>query len=216
MSRHLPQATQLGFDALLKNAESANATRQIERECAHLPGTLEEALPFYRALIDRHHAAMLAGDAATAMALRGEADRLATKLNNYEAGILAGDDAPGNVLDRETRAPEGSVPLWGQSGSFEVACGNMRVRITMDGIFGIASNVYHWIGFSARAVELDKPFLSETGYRSFIAIGGALEPGFTPDSFAREVIAAHVKHALKGKLPAIRPEHRRAKCGAAS
>jgi hypothetical protein len=100
------------------------------------------------------------------------------------------------------------VPLWGQSGRFEVACEGMRVCIEMDGIFGLASNVYHWLGFCARAVEFDKPFVSETGYRSFIAVGGELEAGFTPDRFAREFIAAHVKHSLKGRLVAIKPEHR--------
>jgi len=54
------------------------------------------------------------------------------------------------------------------------------------------TNCYHWLGFSARAVEFDKPFLSETGYRSFIAISGELEAGFTPDRFAGEVISAYV------------------------
>lgn len=88
----------------------------------HLPGTLAEALPFYRALIERHHAAMLEGDAATAMQLRGEAERLATK-NNYEPGILAGPNVPGNLLDRKTRAKAGRVPLWGQRGTFEITCG---------------------------------------------------------------------------------------------
>jgi hypothetical protein len=100
------------------------------------------------------------------------------------------------------------VPLWGQSGLFEITCGSMRVEVEMDGIFGVASNFYHWLGFSARAVEFDKPFLSETGYRSFVAVGGALEPGFTPDRFAREVISAHVQRKLNGRLVTIKPEHR--------
>jgi hypothetical protein len=214
--RRTPRSpAQLGFDALLANAESANHTRQTERECAHLPGTMVDGLPFFRALIDRHHAAMVAGDADTAMQLREEADRLATKLNNFDGGILADDDSARNVLDRETRAPDGTVPLWGQSGSFEAAYGSMRVRIEMDGIFGTASHVYHWLGFAAHAIEYDKPFLSETGYRCFVAIGGVLEPGFTPDIMAREVIAAHVKRELKGKLLAIEPEYRQRKRKAA-
>jgi hypothetical protein len=206
--RRTAQATQLGFGDLLADADTANNHRQMEREAAHLPGTFEEAVPFFRAMIDRHHAAMLAGDAATAMQLREEADRLATKLNNFEAGILADKDAPGCVLDRATRAPDGTVPLWGQSGSFEITLDAMRVRIEMDGIFGLASNVYHWLGFAAHAVEWDRPFLSETGYRSFIAIGSELEPGFTPDRFARELIAAQIRRENKGKLLNIKPEFR--------
>lgn len=211
MSTRRTQPAQLGFDALLAGAERDNVNQQKARECAHLPGTMEEALPFYRALIDKHHAAMLAGDAATAMALREEAHRLGEKLNNFEPGISADDDAPGCVLERETRAPDGTVPLWGQTGTFEIAIGAMRVRIEMDGIFGIASSVYHWIGFAAHVVELDKPFFSETGFYSFVAVGGELEPGFFPDSFTRAVIEATIRRKMKGKLVAIKPEYRRRK-----
>jgi hypothetical protein len=217
MRRRSPsEATQLGFGDLLADADSTNNQREMERSCAHLPGTYEEAVPYFRALIDRHHAAMIAGDADTAMRLRIDADLLATKLNNFEAGILADADSPGNVLDRLTRAPKGTVPLWGQSGSFEIDLNGMRVRIALDGIFGLASNVYHWLGFAAHAIDYDRPFLSETGYRSFIAIGGELESGFTPDRFAREVIAAQIKRENKGKLLTIKPEYRDRKRTASS
>jgi hypothetical protein len=214
--RSPPEAMQLGFGDLLADAENANNQREMERSCAHLPGTYDEALPYFRALIDRHHAAMMAADAPTAMRLRIDADLLATKLNNFEAGILADADSPGNVLDRLTRAPKGTVPLWGQSGSFEINLDGMRVRIAMDGIFGLASNVYHWLGFAAHAIDYDRPFLSETGYRSFIAIGGELEPGFAPDRLAREVIAAQIKRENKGKLLSIKPEYRNRKRKSAS
>jgi hypothetical protein len=206
--RHLPQAAQLGFNSLLDEAEEANTTRALAKELAHLPGNMEEALPFYRALIERHHAAMLAGSERETMEVREEADRLATKLNNYERGIIAGDDAPGCVLERLTRAKDGTVPLWGQTGSFEIMHGAMRVQIEMEGIFGVASNVFPWLGFAAHAIEWNKPFLSETGYRSFIGLRGGLQPGMTPDSFAREIIALHVARELKGKLLAIKAEYR--------
>lgn len=206
--RSTSEATQLGFGDLLADADSANTQREMERSCAHLPGAYDEALPYFRALIDQHHVAMMAGDAAIAMRLRIDADLLATKLNDFEAGILADEDSPGRVLDRLTRAPKGAVPLWGQSGSFEINLDGMRVLIAMDGIFGLASNVYHWLGFAAHAIDYDRPFLSETGYRSFIAIGGELEPGFTPDRFAREAIAAQIRRENKGRLLAIKPEHR--------
>ena len=41
--------TQLGFGDLLADADTANEQRQLDRETAHLPGTMAEALPFYRA-----------------------------------------------------------------------------------------------------------------------------------------------------------------------
>jgi hypothetical protein len=206
--RHMPQAAQLGFNSLLDEAEEANTTRTLAKELAHLPGSMDEALPFFRALMERHHAAMVAGEESEAMALREEADRLATKLNDYEPGIIADVDAPGCVLERLTRAGDGTVPLWGQTGAFEITHGSMRVQIEMDGIFGVASNVFPWLGFAVHAVEWGKPFLSETGYRSFIGLRGGLQPGMTPDSFAREIVALHVSRELKGKLLAIKPEYR--------
>ena len=51
-----PQQLGFGFDDMLK-----------EQETAHLPGTMDAAIPFYRNLIERHHAAMLAGDVPAAM-----------------------------------------------------------------------------------------------------------------------------------------------------
>lgn len=209
MSRNNQQAEQLGFDALLTSAEEANITRQQERACAHLPGTMDMAVPFYRDLIERHHRAMLAGELETVMQLREEAHLLAVKLNGYEPGILADDDAPGYALDRATRAPDGAVPLWGQSGSFEIISDGMRVRIEMEGMFGTGASFMAWMGFAAHAVDCNKPFLSHTGYRSFLGIDGDLEPGFTPDGFALAIIAAHVRRELKGRLVAIKPEYRK-------
>ncbi len=200
---------QLGFESLLTESDTDNKFRRQEKAHGHLPGTMEEALPFYRALIEQHHAAMLAGDIVAVQRIRGEADGLALKLNNYEPGILADDDAPGCVLARATRAPDGAIPLWGQEGSFIVTRGAMRVRIELEGMFGIASSFMPWPGFSAHALEWDKPFLSETGYRSFLGVGGALEPGHTPESFCSAIIEAYVTRELKGRLRKIAPQYRR-------
>lgn len=202
------ETQQLGFDSLLASAETANQTRQEERACAHLPGTMDAALPFFRDLIALHHQAMLAGDAETVRHLREEAHLLALKLNGYDPGILADGNAPGNLLARATRAPEGTVPLWGQSGIFEITSDGMRVRIEMEGIFGIGASFTMWVGFAAHAVDWDKPFLSETGYRSFLGVGGDLQPGFTPDSFATAIVAAHVRRELGGRSVAVHSEYR--------
>lgn len=209
MNKHSPNNVgQLGFDALLNEAEAANAALRLERETGHLPGTYGEAIPFYRNLIERHHAAMLTADVEAVMRMREEAHSLALRLNGGEPGILAHDDAQGYVLARETAAPQGSVPLWGQDGSFVVGVDRMRVQIEMDGMFGIGSTAMFWPGFAARAVDLDAPFLSETGYRSFLGLAAAPSSGMTPDSFAREAIATHVRRALGGKLVLIEPQYR--------
>ncbi len=116
------------------------------------------------------------------MTLRGEARSLALRLNGGERGILADEDAPGCVLERESAAPPGAVPLWGQKGAFIVTVAGMRVRVALHGVFGIGSWSGFWPGFAAHAVDWDKPFLSETGYRSFLGIYAP--PCFRPDARA--------------------------------
>jgi hypothetical protein len=163
-------------------------------------------------MLERNNQAMLAGDAKTAMAIRKEANRQAVKLNDGDLGILGGPDAPGYVLMRETAAPPGTVPMWGQQGDFTVTIDDMPVHITMDGMIGVYAGMNVWPGFSANAVEPDKPFLSETGYRSFLGANANMMPGMTPDVFAREVIAAHIaahiKEECKGRLRIVKPAYR--------
>jgi hypothetical protein len=206
---------QLGFDGLLAAAAEDNRKHKAERETAHLPGTMEEAIPFYRLLIRQHHAAMLAADVDTAMRLRKEASLLALRLNGGEPGILADDDSPGIVLARETAALVDAVPLWGQEGNFTIEVNGMRVRIELDGMFGIGSIYGYWPGFDAHAVDHLRPFISVTGYRSFLGIHAEPAPGLTPDAFAEKIIAAHIRHELKGRLVAIEPRYRQGRDEAA-
>ena len=199
---------QLGFDSLLENSDTENRERKLAWQTAHLPDTMEEGLAHYRLLIRRHHAAMLAADVAGTMRLREEADNLALRLNGFDRGILAGPEAAGCILERETVAPAGSIPLWGQSGTFTTELDGMKVRIALDGIFGIAARWYFWPGFVAHAVGWDRPFLSETGYRSFLGLYAAPEPGLGPEGFVRRVLGAYISRELKGRLVTIGPEYR--------
>lgn len=169
---------------------------------------MDEAVPFFRDLIERHHAAMLAADADEITRLRDEAHKLALRLNKGEPGILAGPDAPGCMLARLTLAGEGAVPLWGQGGSFIVTLGRMRVLIEMDGMFGISAPYCTWMDFCARAVDWNKPFLSETGYRSFLGVHADRVPDMTPDAFAAAVIERFVASTLNGKLVRIQKQYR--------
>ena len=202
MTNHDTQS-QLGFDALLAGADSDNRARKFERETAHLPATYDEAIPFYRGLIEQNHAAMLAADVEETVRLHDEVYKLALRLNGGKKGIIADEGAPGCVLERETAADTGIVPLWGQTGDFIITVGTMRVRIELDGMFGLAARFSLWPGFSALAVDYDLPFISETGYRSFLGIHADLEPDLTPDAFTQEVIVAYVERELKGKLVVI-------------
>jgi hypothetical protein len=174
-----------------------------EKETAHLPGEMEQGIAHYRGMLEQHNAAMLAGDEKGAVAVQKEAVRLAVKLNDGEPGILGGPEAPGYVLMNATAALPGTVPMWGQKGEFDIKVGEMPVHIKMDGMLGISRHCNIWPGFSAHAIDYDKPFLSETGFRSFIGVHANLVPGLTPDTFAREVIQHFLKTECKGKLRKI-------------
>ena len=143
------------------------------------------------------------------MAIRKEAHDLAYKLNGFQPGIRGSNDVSGRVLEHETAAEDGRVPKWGQTGRFQIIVGKMRVSIEQHGIFGIGALHMYWPGFAAHAVDLDKPFLSETGYRSFICAGltlnGQVATGVCPDGCASEMIFQHVSRDLKGKLFRIMP-----------
>ena len=206
---HRPDPTrQFGFDALLLDAEQANHARKMEQKYAHLPSTMADAVPFLWELLDEHHAAMVAGLADETMWCREEARNLAVHLNGGRAGILADEASPGCVLARETSAAPGTVPAWGQNGSFIVTVAGMRVRIEIEGIFGLFAAWSFWPSFSAHAVDPGRPFISETGYRSFLSVRLAPLPGLLPDSFAAEAIEAHLRQEMKGKLVAIEPRYR--------
>jgi hypothetical protein len=185
-----PQQLGFGFDEMAEDERTA-----------HLPATMEEAIPYYRGIIERHHAAMLAGDEPKVMEIRQEAHDLAIKLNGGEVlGICGGPDAPANVLERETAAAPGTVPMWGQEGSFTVDVNGTKVRIEQDGIFGVSTGSMFWPGFGAHAVDYQRPFISETGYRSFIGCHADVVPGITPDVFAAEMVKAYIDRECKGKL----------------
>lgn len=206
MSTH---ATQLGFEALLQDADADNSARIFDRETAHLPTDWAEALAFHGTQITDHHAAMLAHHFDAAVAIRNEAHLLAAKLNGGRHGILADDNAPGCRLDVQARAPDGQVPLWGQSGRFDVNTAGLTARVEMDGMFRIGATAMIYCGFSVLAVHTDTPFLSATGYRSFLGASAPPETGMTTEEFVRRVIEAFVKIELRGRLLQIGESYRK-------
>jgi hypothetical protein len=62
MRKSETDAGQLGFDDLFKETDAINEAAAFEREFGHLPTSVEEAVPYLRSLIERHHAAMMAGN----------------------------------------------------------------------------------------------------------------------------------------------------------
>lgn len=204
---HNDSSQQLGFDALLADTDAQNQKRQFERETAGLPGEMEQGLSHYRQLIGAHHRAMMAADGEEIIRIRDEAHLLATKLNSGESGILAGSDAPGSVLMARTAAPDGQVPRWGQVGNFTLEIASTPVRIEMEGMLGIASHT-HWLGFAIHAVDWEKPFLSNTGYRSFLGVCIDMKPDLAPDAFVEYALNTYLRDDLGGALEPIDARYR--------
>jgi hypothetical protein len=102
-------------------------------------------------------------------------------------------------LERATAAAEGVVPIWGETGNYTIDVDRIKVRIEQDGIVATGSHAMFWLASSAHAVDYDNPFLSETGYRSFIGIFAPPEPGVTPKDFAKGVIRGYLQREHKGK-----------------
>jgi len=146
------------------------------------------------------------GLAERSQKIQDEADEVAYKLNGGDAGIKAGPEAPCYVLERATHADQGKVPLWGQTGEFTMTVRGAQVRIEMDSMFGIGAMPIP--GFSAHVVAPDKPFISETGYRSFIGYQPSIPPGMTPDAFAVNLIEHYLDRECKGKLRPLEPKYR--------
>ncbi|HIF4305210.1 TPA: protein klcB [Salmonella enterica subsp. enterica serovar Infantis] len=85
------------------------------------------------------------------------------KLNGGTFFGCQGDaEAAGRVIERHCRAMPGDVPMWGQVGEFLVDVGGVRAVVEVSDGFGSLINRH----FSFHAVDLDGPFVSETGYRS--------------------------------------------------
>jgi hypothetical protein len=191
-----------GFGDMLAEADRANQKRRQDREAAHLPDTWDEGIALHRQQIAAYDKAIRAGDWRLANAISQEADKLAVKLNGGDTGILADKEtSAGYVLARRCAAPAGTVPLWGQSGAFQVTvtAQDIPVAIKFDGLFGLGTD-----GFEARVVDKDRPFISPTGFRSFLSnVPVGREVGV--DRYIIGVIEDHVAHELKNRLVMVRP-----------
>lgn len=77
-------------------------------------------------------------------------------------GSCAGDDSAGTIVKRYCAAVPGVVPLWGQQGEFLINVKDIRCWVKYGGGLGSVPNSH----FEFNAVDLDAPFISETGYRS--------------------------------------------------
>ena len=124
-----------------------------------LSGNLETLLDdAMRAVFDQDHCVMKCDTKGAALA-RECYEAIVWKLNGRTFFGSALEGGGGSQVDSYCQASAGEVPMWGQRGIF---------RISVDGIEAIVEVGSPLYGgcVAFHALDLDKPFISETGYRS--------------------------------------------------
>ena len=175
-------------------------THARQQELIDNPALIAAALPAFNALLDEYDACIRADDWEAAHRVNDRADAFASELQGGDGcGILAPEGA-GKLLELAAAAPDGTLPNWGQCGNFVIQVGLTLVRVEYDGIFGY--------GFSIHAVKWDRPFPSETGYRSFAGVWPtAVKLGSSVADWVKWNVEEYIKRECKKGLPFIRFEH---------
>ncbi len=151
---------------------------------ADLPDDQAGVLVAAREAVAAIDAAIMRGDASAAESASNRYEACVWKLNGgTHFGCMGSDDAAGYVIRDYCRATAGAMPLWGQCGEFLVIQDGMRVWVEYSEGMGSPLDAH----FQFHAVDLDAPFISETGYRSAFSSACA---GETVAEVARRVVAA--------------------------
>lgn len=148
---------------------------------------------------ERYHDAVIAGDVGALDDAQTAYSAMVYVLNGGTfMGCIADPDSSGNVLGRAVAAPAGQVPRWGRSGEFLLEVGSLRLRVVVgDNMLGNHLPVELW------AVDLDQPFVSETGYRSSgLTVTSCM--GKTVDQALKALVLGILAH--EGRPKPIRPD----------
>lgn len=129
---------------------------------AKVPDTEAAMLKAAKSAVDSYHEAIVQNRPGQAREGQALLEAIAWKMNGgTELGVSAGADSPAARIGAHCAAKPGAVPAWGQAGEFLVTHEGMRVWVKVgEGAEALATHV------SFNAVDLDQPFLSETGYLS--------------------------------------------------
>ena len=156
-----------------------------------------------RAAVRAYHDAMMASDAAAAADATRIYDACIWRLSGDTFfGSMADEQSGGRRLAAHCAAEDGARPLWGQKARFVVDIGSVRAIVSYSGMDGAVSQ-----HFEFRAIDQDRPFISDTGYRSHFFKPA---PGRTVYDQAAEALAyltVRRKDFCEG-LRLIKPEYR--------
>ncbi len=142
------------------------------------------------------------GDGAAAEVAGDRYEAIIWKLNGgTNFGCMADDEAAGRVIERHCAAVPGDVPLWGQRGQFLAVAGDVRALVEYEAGYGGPLNAH----FQFHAVDLDRPFISATGYRSHFdtARGCMTVASITGRALMADASWLHVKLLLVLALCAV-------------
>ena len=159
---------------------------------------IAQQLPDDHRILDAAYAALkqlddacIAGDNERREAAASRFEACIWKLNgNTFFGASADEQQAANVISEYCRADGGAVPMWGQHGDFIIeSLGGIRARVKTD-----AGCMMGYLSASFNAVDLGAPFVSETGYRSYIFQFSEILPG--------ETVLTHVMRVFQSLLDA--------------
>lgn len=146
--------------------------------------------------VDKYHDAVLAGHIEVLDQMEAAYTALVFKLNGETlVGCAADESSSANALLRSVAAKPGQVPRWGSAGEFLLEVEGLRVRVVIrPDLLGNHHACALW------AVDLDRPFVSESGYRS-AGLTATNCLGLTVDQAARALVLDLLQ--IEGKLKPI-------------
>lgn len=153
-------------------------------------------LPTDRATLLQEAAEAVA--ALNSAVLEGDDDAADAAADRYDAAVIVlnggtffgcmdrnNPDAGGILAENHCRAEPGTVPSWGQNGEFMITVSGIRAVVVVKE--GFSRLCY---SFEFHAVDADRPFISETGFKSHYEDARG---GMTVDQVARAVFTAYLE-----------------------
>lgn len=168
-------------------ARERKINEQMAQASQLFPDEREALLAVAMHAIEAGHAAVLAGDRSAREFAWNRYRAVVWKLNGrtfFGCNNTSSPDAGGVLVEQHCRAEPGAIPMWGQAGEFVIEHAGVRALVWYESWHGIEQGHFQFY-----AVDLDRPFISTTGYRSHFA---AARDGMTVDQVAIVEFADHL------------------------
>lgn len=171
----------------MKRKQQAECTERCRHDVIadSLPSDKAGRLAAAMDALKEGHAAILARDDDALIQARHKYAAVVWVMNGRTFFACNTPEGAGKRIAEHCRAPDGEVPMWFQNGRFLVEVEGIRCVFTInEGIGGLFSAHYE-----LHAVDYDRPFVSNTGYRSVFE---DRHHGLTVDAAARAVLEKQI------------------------